>query len=214
MTSHDLKCIFIHFPRTAGSSIEKFLMGTDDIYGPKSSVYRNKDSVEKKIVENHHTSASDYVKQNGQEIWQEYFTFSFVRNPWDWFVSNFFWDLFQYERAKSENRPIKYRRQFIVNDCGSDFSTYVKKGAERPDWFVFTQVTDFIGNPDFIGRFENLESDVKSICKKLNVDYKDFPYENKTNRTKYTDYYDNETANIVYNLFKKDIESLNYKYGD
>ena len=88
------------------------------------------------------------------------------------------------------------------------------KGFMNPDWFVFTQVTDFIGNPDFIGRFENLESDVKSICKKLNVDYKDFPYENKTNRTKYTDYYDNETANIVYNLFKKDIESLNYKYGD
>ena len=156
MTSHDLKCIFIHFPRTAGSSIEKFLMGTDDIYGPKSSVYRNKDDVEKKIVENHHTSASDYVKQNGQEIWQEYFTFSFVRNPWDWFVSNFFWDLLQYERAKFENRRIKSRRKFIVNDCGSDFSTYVKKGAERPDWFVFTQVTDFIGNPDFIGRFENL----------------------------------------------------------
>jgi hypothetical protein len=214
MTSHELKCIFIHFPRTAGSSIEKFLMKTDDIYGPKTSVYSGKDNTKKMVVENHHTSAADYIKQNGNEIWEEYFTFSFVRNPWDWFVSNFFWDLFQYERAKAENRPIKYRRNFIVNECGSDFTTYVKKGAERPDWFVFTQVSDFIGKPDFIGRFENLEKDVKFICNRLGVKYENFPFENKMNRTKYTDYYDNETANIVYNLFKKDIENFNYKYGD
>jgi len=214
MTSHELKCIFIHFPRTAGSSIEKFLLKTDDIYGPKTSIYRDKENNERIISEGHHTSVKDYVKQNGEEIWNEYFTFSFVRNPWDWFVSNFFWDLYQYNKAKAEGRAIKYRRNFIVEECNSDFTTYIKKGAERPDWFVFTQVCDFIGNPDFVGRFENLEKDMQIICNRLSLEYKDFPCLNKMDRKDYMHYYDNETGEIVYNLFKKDIECFDYSFGE
>jgi chondroitin 4-sulfotransferase 11 len=214
MTSHDLKSIFIHFPRTAGSSIEKFLMKTDDIYGPKTSVYCNKDNVERTITESHHTSKEDYIKQNGEEIWEEYFTFSFVRNPWDWFVSNFFWDLYQYEKARAEGREIKRRREFIVDECNSDFTTYLKKGASRPKWFVFTQASDFIGDVNFLGRFENLEEDMQTICAHLGIEYDNFPYENKMNREKYTNYYDSETANIVHNLFEKDIKKFNYKYGE
>jgi len=213
MTNHELQCIFIHFPRTAGSSLEKFLMKTDDIYGPKTSIYKNSEGVERRITEHHHTNASDYQKQNGKEIWKNYFTFSFVRNPWDWFVSNFYWDLFQYDKAKSEGRAIKYRRRFIVDECNSDFTTYVRKGAARPDWFVFTQAKDFIGNVEYIGRFENLNNDMTTICNRLGVFYTGFPHENKMNREHYTKYYDNTTKEIVYNIFKEDIEHFGYSYG-
>jgi|ETNvirnome_2_300_1030623.scaffolds.fasta_scaffold12920_2 hypothetical protein len=214
MTSHELKCIFIHFPRTAGSSIEKFLLKTDDIYGHRKSVYHDKNGDKQVIKEEHHTSSDKYIKQNGKEIWDEYFTFSFMRNPWDWFVSNFYWDIYQYEQCIKNNRPIKYRRKFIVEECNSDFKTYVKKGAQRPDWFVFTQAKDFIGDVDFVGRFENLEEDVGKICNILGIEYQNLSHENKMNRKDYTEYYDDEAKNIVYNLFKTDIDHFNYNFGD
>tara|TARA_R100000234_G_scaffold40732_1_gene24397 strand:- start:7057 stop:7701 length:645 start_codon:yes stop_codon:yes gene_type:complete len=213
MTDHELQCIFIHFPRTAGSSVEKFLKKSDDIYGYKESEYMDTNNHLKTIKEQHHTSADKYISQNGQEIWDRYFTFSFVRNPWDWFVSNFFWDIYQYDWHAKRKLPIKYRRKFIVEECDRDFQTYLKRGAQRPDWFKFTQAKDFIGNVEFVGKYENLNDDMKHVCERLGIKYTSLAHENKTNRTKYTDYYDKESTEIVYNLFKTDIRHFGYEYG-
>lgn len=183
-------------------------MGTDDIYGPRESW-----SKYGLIREHHHTSYNDYKRKNGEKILNDYFTFSFVRNPWDWFVSNFHWDLFQYDKAKAEGRDIKYRRKFIVEDCKSDFETYVKNGSLRPKWFNFTQAKDFIGNVDYVGRFENLYEDTRYICNHLGKVYTGLPHENKTKKEHYIKYYDNKSSEIVYNLFKEDIEHFGYSFG-
>ncbi|MDH3378911.1 MAG: sulfotransferase family protein, partial [Gammaproteobacteria bacterium] len=71
MISHKLKIIFIHVPRTAGTSIEMALIGKD---------WWDVDPDTKHI---------DWVKAKEvyAEYWDKYLKFSVVRNPWDWLAS-------------------------------------------------------------------------------------------------------------------------------
>lgn len=65
---HDkYKCIFIHVPKVAGSSIERVIYQTD-----------------KWLVG--HVKASDYMKFD-KDKFDSYFSFGFVRNPYDRVVS-------------------------------------------------------------------------------------------------------------------------------
>ena len=66
MISHTLKCIFVHIPRCAGSSIETWLCGTD---------WWNIDPKTK------HLLASQAFALY-QDYWDEYYKFSIVRHPY------------------------------------------------------------------------------------------------------------------------------------
>ena len=71
MICHKSKVIFIHIPRTAGTSVEKAFVGKD---------WFNIDVSTKHIYA---STARDYYA----EFWDEYFKFSIVRNPWDRMLS-------------------------------------------------------------------------------------------------------------------------------
>ena len=68
---------------------------------------------------------------------------------------------------------------------------------------------------DFIGRFEDRAKDLNFISKKIGI--------NLNSRTKarscpnkkyYTEYYDDETKQIVAEKYAKDIEYFGYKFGE
>jgi hypothetical protein len=65
---------------------------------------------------------------------------------------------------------------------------------------------------DFIGRFENLQSDFNKVCGKLGLSEHKLGTFNAMDRIEYQHYYDEETAEIIHNLYKKDIERFNYKF--
>ena len=67
MICHKNKYIFIHIPRTGGSSIEHTLYGQDWWLVDRKSK---------------HLIAST-AKKVYSEYWDDYFKFAFVRNPWD-----------------------------------------------------------------------------------------------------------------------------------
>ena len=90
MTNDEYSVIFLHFAKTGGSSIEDYFGAGD---GPSETIFNFKDGKQKIVKEQHHFSSKQYTQQNGIDVWDECFKFSFVRNPWDWFVSHFFWDI-------------------------------------------------------------------------------------------------------------------------
>ena len=80
MISHEHKCIFVHLPKVAGDSIERALTN-EGWHTPRGKIpYKIQ----------HEPSSS--LKEIYAEFWDEYFKFSFVRNPWDLLISTYMWE--------------------------------------------------------------------------------------------------------------------------
>ena len=113
-----------------------------------------------------------------------YFCFSFIRNPWDLVLS--FWTYYQNEKIipwKPVNwavlEDMGYERwkegddHYIEKEKstkGVDFNEWIKTNY---DWMQGDQVSFFDNadrEMDFIGRYENLNADYDTLCKKLKIE--------------------------------------------
>lgn len=65
---------------------------------------------------------------------------------------------------------------------------------------------------DYIGRFETLKYDFKTISRKVGA-LKELPLLNASaNRGKYSEYYDDESLEVVTNMYRKDLETFKYDF--
>tara|TARA_Y100000310_G_C20633704_1_gene790046 strand:+ start:814 stop:1425 length:612 start_codon:yes stop_codon:yes gene_type:complete len=203
MISHKYKCIFIHIPCTAGSSIEKCIFGKD---------WWGEDRKTKHIFANQ-------AKKIYKDYWNDYFKFSFVRNPWDRFIS-----MGKYPHWHKINVSHQVGKAKIIFDeyldffSGNEILEFNTKEYLDQDKFIKNSIyLNYINEEiDFIGKFENLKENFAFIKKKLDVK-EDLPHIEKTNRNgierlPYREYYNNETRDIVFSLQEKDIKSFGYSF--
>jgi len=201
MISHKHKFIFVHIPKCAGVSIEFSLNGSAHIEWDE----HNKIWVQHATVEQ--------IKKFYCQNYEDYFSFTFIRNPWDRAVSDYFWikkalnieDSFKNYLLLDNNFNVPNLRYPHLNEAG------------RGD-HILAQ-SDFILNSngdrivDFIGRFENLQEDFNIVCDKIGIAQKQLPHRNKSKHKHYTEYYDDETKEIVSEKYAKDIEYFGYEFG-
>ena len=201
MIVHKHKCIFIHINKCAGVAISRFL-------GMRAS----------------HVDAKGY-KRRYPQFFSKYFKFTFVRNPWDKMVSFYHyhirrgWDLnwdwnqanapcfSDFLRITSQYDIAKQRR--IFKNTGR--STSHMRMSNQLDWLVDKNGSLLI---DFIGRFENLQEDFSIVCDKIGIPHQELTQRNKSKHKHYTEYYDDETRQIVAERYAKDIAILGYRFGD
>ena len=65
---------------------------------------------------------------------------------------------------------------------------------------------------DYLIRFEQLNDDFKLVCKKLDIPYSPLPKRNKSKRTHYSEYYDDELIEIIRHKFIEEITFGNYRF--
>lgn len=178
--------IFVHINKTGGTSIEKALN-----------------------LPLQHKTALDKKKYIGPEKWDKKFSFAFVRNPWDKVVSHYTY------RLNTNQTKIKEEAVDFHNWVKLAYLEKNKKYYDKPKMFMpqMDWISDESGKVlvNFVGRFENFESDFNEICSNLNITAS-LPHLKKSSRTHYKDYYNPETIEIVRELFKKDIDYFNYRF--
>lgn len=200
MICHRHRCIFVHIPRTAGTSIEVALLGTD--------TWNTK-------PEEKHIYAST-AKKIYSEWWDEYFKFSIVRNPWSRMVSlakyDWFYGVELLDGLISINQYLeKFPHGEVDNRCIHPPSTH------RPITnSVYLNYLDL--ELDYVGRFEDLSTGGWAhVQQAIGCDVALPHIESSTmsnNQQKYTEYYDDMTREIVANIYKLDIDYFGYEFED
>lgn len=200
MISHDLRCILVHVQKTGGMSIRRALNMQQ--WDPHQ-----------------HRFASELRTIYGPDVWQRYFKFGFVRNPWDRLVS--WWEMIR--RNIAEGRPMNGFQRYVAGNAGT-FEDFIRNcGAEYRDfdgskWIYRNQVdylTDSSGSllVDFVGRFENLPADLGFVTARLGLKSGPIPHINRSDHRLYSEYYSDELRDIVALHYARDIAAFGYDFG-
>jgi chondroitin 4-sulfotransferase 11 len=191
MISDKHKVAFLHVPKCAGTSIESYLR-----------------DFEFHIKDHYHTTHRELLEN---DKYKNYYKFSFTRNPYDKMVSEFKWYTDQSNKWNSPHCKKYYK--------DVDFKTFVNKfltlhpGDPYHLYSQYSILTPLKGI-DFIGRFESLQEDFDTVCDKIGIPQQELPNKYKSKHKHYTEYYDDETRQVVSEKYVRDVEYFNYKFGE
>lgn len=181
------KAIHIHITKCAGVSVEK-AFGHPPFY---------------------HFTKQDIVLRFGMKVWDEYFKFAFVRNPWDRFASLYLYMVSKPEQFKDKTRGMTFK-QYI--------STLLKNPNDGDDVLNSWQhawIYDKKGlMVNFLGKFENLQEDFAKVCEIIGAKGVVLGHHNKTDHKHYSHYYDDELIDIVRKGAAVDIKLFGYEFED
>lgn len=206
--SHEKKSIFVHIPKCAGSSIESVLgmHGDIDYIGLKPYLNQelNKDTLFGKGAR-HYTvmQLKDFLSGY---VFDTYFKFSIVRNPWDRFVSHVAWSKGIWdERNVLTKSDVDIALENLKRTNDENLNNHLQH-----QW---KYLCDDSGNIlcDYVGKFENLAHDWSIVSKKLGVE-STLPKRMVSHREHYSKYLDDEQADFLANFYKQDITLFEYEF--
>ena len=189
------KSIFVHIPKAAGVSINKSLYGS---------------------LGGGHLRILDYQILLKRKIFKECYKFSFVRNPWDRVLSAYLFLL----SGGFGDVDLSYHNTISTY---TDFNSFVKNGLLKDQLWktkhFLPQINYLKDNNnaidiDFIGKFENIDEDYKFIMNKLEfaTPLKKLNQNSINKNNSYKDIYDNESKDIVANIYREEIILFNYHF--
>lgn len=192
MINHEHKFLFLHLPKTGGTSINKFLND--------------------KFKNNERDFGHPYLSDYGNNL-SDYFKFTIVRNPYDRLVSAFFY-MKEYSKYPAD---IKFRERWKLKD--DTFESFVIEKLPiivgnkntRPRHFK-PQVQFGTAGLDYIGSFTTMQDDMNIICDKIGVEKQDLPHINSSNHKNYSEYYNKELLDIVKTLYFNDFNNYDHLF--
>lgn len=189
MISLHKKFVFVHVNKTGGTSIVEALSQFED-------------RTEEDVLHDHSAFAA-YKRVLGLDLWNEFYTFGFIRNPYDRMVSAY-----------------EYRRQILevqketVDAKNKDFADWVfdfvaPKVKSNP-FSEWTNQMRLLGDGEQpkvkdVFLFEEMESAWEKIQSEIGIS-EELPHTNKTVKKSLDEYYqgNDEVRNLVRELHSKD----------
>lgn len=164
---------------------------------------KSKEIQEKNIKWYNHMSAKEIFENIGQAIWEKYFKFCTIRNPFDKTVSAFHFYLWKNSIQLNKEASIQLFRERIKSGKGIiiDRDKYLINEYICVDYFI---------------KYESLLNDLKYVCKILRLPFK--PERVKSIHSNLRplgiptkSYYDADTEEIIRNAYDFEIRYFNYE---
>ena len=175
----------------------------------------------------------------GRPLWDAYFKFSIVRNPWDLVVSQYYWATrevdwqpFRKTIGGSLSRfwkyPLRVRRNVFalganvartfwkLEDVTFDFFVAYMLHYYPPNGRFYFDRSGTVGL-DFLIRYENLQHDYASVRERIGLPPSELPSlktKSRAERKHYTTYYDDRSRERVAKTYRKHIEHFGYHFEE
>lgn len=197
--SHQHRCIFIHIPKNAGTSIKRVL----DMPGGGHYPWRH--------------YATDFP-----QLWREYTSFAVVRNPWDRMVSAYHHARMKKSHWQNELTGLHGDYELLVDKSFEECVTILCRQRERLRHYSWVNQAHFVLGPepsdktvmvDAVLRFETIAEDFNELCRKLRIDCEPLPALNDSPRSRdYRSYYNDETRHMIEQVYQVDIDAFGYSF--
>ena len=168
-------------------------------------------------------SALEIRNKIGNSIWNSYFKFCVIRNPFDKLISGFFF-VEEQKRQRSFTQDLKGRVKKIMGkgepiDCikGEDsiarFRSWLRNGGsviDRDKYLINGEICI-----DYFVRYEDLEHGIKHVCNVLKIPFEPERIPKlksglRDRKIPLRNFYDEQTIQIVMRLYEFEIEKFDY----
>lgn len=234
LVSHKHNFIYTKTVKTAGSTVEAYfekycrednkkVLTLNDQQVSETGIVGFKGRRKRRNIQwYHHMPAEKIKKQLGNNVWDSYFKFTVVRNPFDQLVSYyffrrnsllgsttpqqlkvFFWELKHIGKTK--------RKKLIEG-----FRSWVKHYKNRK---IIDDAPKYVINDevvmDYFIRYENLQSGINEVCNKLKLNYRPDLIGNqksgiRDNSIDLHEFYDQSTIDWVKSLYTFELSYFGY----
>lgn len=206
IVSHLHRYIFVPMPKTGTHSVRQALrehLGPDDI--EQVGLFVNKRFPFEPIAEirHGHLSVRQVRPYLGDEVCDAYFKFSFVRNPFDRFVS--YCAFMTRQHGAFDRDPQGTMRKILFEMRPLDHVHF------QPQ---YTLLVDDAGNleMDMIGRVETMQDSYDAVCARIGIPSRALDRVNSSRRGDYRQYYDQALIDGVAELYRRDLELFDYTF--
>lgn len=202
--------VFVHIPKNAGSSVAEAM----------------------EMEMSWHYTAQAYRQMLGRPAYHWRFSFAFVRNPWDRFLSLYRYARLEESRYHSaidpESAPHGKHDDYDLLQGASveDCARYLQEGRLQHDDFInhWRPQSDWLTGSDgsvivdFVGRVESIDEDFQSVAERLDLPVDSLPVTNTSDGTASSSSRDYRTAftdtarRIVGEFYEEDIDRFDYEF--
>lgn len=198
--SKQQRLLFVHVPKTAGSSILDLLRQTIDW-----------DDYEYKLPKH---APVDILKRRLRDWYNKCHKFTVVRNPWERVASAYFFKLNNDPKVEQCDFATFVQQPETLKCIRSNGQSValVDQPVLKPHTFFLCDKRGLA--VDTVLRFETLEQDWNRFCIQHNlaIDYADLPSTNRQNREQYRGLFTSELIEIVRQRYREDIELFGYEF--
>ncbi len=206
---HSKKVLFLHNPKTGGTTIEKVF----DLDVTRENLFTIGDV---KYFSKHqcslqHLSYIELKRRIPSDIFDSYYKFTFVRNPWDRIVSTYCWDKREFKTFEKFVDFVETLYNKYTVETLTDFPEFsIKYCAHLYPQYIYT------GEGVDVYRYENFTSEMSKIMGRFNISDptlgKDIPLINSSSHGHYSSYYNDRTREVVRKIYAEDIRRFGYTF--
>jgi hypothetical protein len=204
--SHKHRYIFFAIPKTGTHSVRQALraqMGPQDLEQVGLFEQKRFPFPEFANIRHGHISTQQIRPVLGDEVFDGYTKFAFVRNPFDRFVS--YCAFMARETNYFETQPRQYMKWVITEQKPFDHLLF------RPQHEMVTAADGRL-ELDFVGRNETMQASYDALCQRLGLAGAELGRANASKHRAWQEYYDRELVDLVSRHSARDLELFDYRF--